>query len=265
MEYLGFVASLLMGIVLGLIGGGGAILTVPILVYIFAVPPIVATSYSLFVVGTTALIGSILYLRRREIDFKIGIGFALPSVIGVNISRGFIIPRLPDVVADFGAFVLTKEVLIMSTFAFVMVLASYSMIKKRTYHQKPQLYSISRILLLGLQGLLVGLTAGFVGAGGGFLIIPALVLMAGLPMKIAVGTSLLTIAFQSLLGILGDISRGLVIDWNLLGPITVFAVGGILIGSSFAHKFKEKMLKEIFGWLVLLMGLAILLEQIRHL
>lgn len=265
MEYLGFVASFAMGITLGLLGGGGSILTVPILVYLFALPPTIATGYSLFIVGTTALIGSLMYIRKGEIDFQAVVAFAIPSVAGVNVSRGIIIPQIPTVLFQFGAFALTKEILVMVAFAVLMVAASYSMIKKKGDRKPMETHSIKRFALIGLQGLVVGIIAGFVGAGGGFLIIPVLVFMVGLSMRIAVGTSLAIIAIQSLLGFVGDLSRGINIDWSLLVTVATFAVVGIVVGSKFAHKIKEQKLKTAFGWFVLFMGLAIFLEQVRHL
>lgn len=265
MEFLGFAASIAMGVTLGLMGGGGSILTVPILVYLFALSPMVATGYSLFIVGLTALIGSFMYIRTGDVDLRTGLAFALPSVIGVNLSRGWVIPQIPSVIAQVGSFALTKEILVMLTFAFLMVGASYSMIKKKTDQKPMQARPDLRFALIALQGLIVGAVAGFVGAGGGFLIIPALVFLAGLSMRIAVGTSLMIIAFQSLLGFAGDVSRGLEIDWSLLGGVATFAAFGIMMGSAFAHKIKEQKLKSAFGWFVLVMGITILAEQIRHL
>lgn len=265
MEFIGYTASLAMGITLGLMGGGGSILTVPILVYLFALSPMISTGYSLFVVGTTALIGSIMYIRKGDIDLQAGITFALLSVIGVNVSRGLIIPKIPSVVAHVGSFALTKEILVMATFATLMVVASYSMIKRKKDQKPMEAQPAVRIALIATVGLFVGIIAGFVGAGGGFLIIPALVFLAGLSMRIAVGTSLMIIALQSLLGFAGDISRGLIVDWSLLGTVTAFAVVGIIAGSAVAHKIKEQKLKTAFGWFVLFMGVSILLEQLRHL
>lgn len=266
MEIFGFVACFLMGIILGVMGGGGAILTVPIMVYLFQYSPLVATSHSLFIVGLTALAGSTMYIRRGDINFKIGLTFAIPSIIGVNLARGLIIPTLPTEILTVGRFTLTKEILVMFTFSVLMVAASYSMIKKRQDLEKQnQPVNFIRLLKLTLQGLLVGLIAGFVGAGGGFLIIPALVLFAGLTMRVAVGTSLMIIALQSLLGFWGDIQRGLHPEWNFLVPVAMIAIVGIFFGALIAQKFKEQKLKVAFGWFVLLMGTSILLEQLRHL
>lgn len=265
MQYLGYIASILMGIILGVMGGGGSILTVPILVYLFALSPLVATGYSLFVVGTAALIGSIMYVRNKDVDFQAGLAFALPSVIGVNISRGLIIPNIPDAIVQFDSFVLTKEILIMTTFAALMIAASYSMIKKQQDQKQITKQSFVKFAWIALQGLIVGTIAGFVGAGGGFLIIPALVLMAGLTMRKAVGTSLVIIAIQSLLGFAGDLSRGFMVDWSILLVVTAFSVIGIAIGFSIVHKIKEQKLKITFGWFILMMGIFIFVEQLSRL
>lgn len=206
-----------------------------------------------------------MYIRKGDVDLQIGFAFALPSVIGVNISRGIVIPQIPAIVAQIGTFVLTKEILVMVTFATLMVAASYAMIQKKSDRKPMNGPLLARIALVGIQGLTVGLVAGFVGAGGGFLIIPALVFVAGLTMRIAVGTSLLIIAFQSLLGFASDLARGLSVDWSLLGAVATFAVIGIVAGSAIAHKIKEQKLKTTFGWFVLIMGVTILLEQLSHL
>lgn len=265
MEMMGYIASFMMGITLGMMGGGGSILTVPIMVYLFSLSPTVATGYSLFIVGVTALIGSAMYIRKREIDFKVALFFAFPSVIGVNVSRGIVIPWIPEIVLNLGRFPLTKEILIMLVFATLMIAASYSMIKKRVEKKSVNTQPFFRIVLIALLGLLVGLIAGFVGAGGGFLIIPVLVLMAGLPIRVAIGTSLLIIALQSLLGFMGDVSRGIDVNWSLMSRVAFFAVTGIIVGSSITHTIQEQKLKTSFGWFILIMGTAILMEQIHHL
>lgn len=265
MELLGFTASFLMGITLGVMGGGGSILTVPIMVYLFSMTPTLAAGYSLFVVGFTALIGSLFYIRRGDVDFKTGTTFALPSVIGVNFSRGFILPRMPQELFKIGDFVLTKEVFVMAAFAVLMIAASVSMIKKRAERMPMNAHPALQLLIVGIQGLVVGAIAGFVGAGGGFLIIPALVLLAGLHMRVAIGTSLMIIAVQSLLGFAGDVARGIEVNWTLLQLVSISACAGIIAGSAIAHKIKEQKLKVAFGWFVLILGSGIFIEQLRHL
>lgn len=265
MEISGFIASFIMGIVLGVMGGGGSILTVPIMVYLFHFSPSMATGYSLFVVGVTALIGGAMYVRKGDVDIKVGLWFAIPSIIGVNIARGLIVPAIPETVANFLGVILTKDILVMTIFSILMVAASYSMIRVRKVRSKVELASSMQNFVIAFQGLIVGIIAGFVGAGGGFLIIPALVLLAGLSMRIAVGTSLMIIAVQSLLGFAGDVSRGSHIDWTFLIAVAATAAVGIVFGSAIAHKINEQKLKKAFGWFVLAMGTSILIEQVRHL
>lgn len=266
MEVVGYLASFAMGLILGIMGGGGSILTVPILVYLFGISPILATHYSLFVVGITALAGSILYIRKRDIDWKISFMFAIPSMIGVSLSRRWLIPKIPSTIFSFNIFTLTKENLIMFAFAILMITASYSMIRKKYGGKKSiRTHPVWRSTLVGFQGIIVGLVAGFVGAGGGFLIIPTLVLLAGLSMRVAIGTSLMIIAFQSLAGFASEFSRETIVNWPLLGKIAFIALVGITLGSTVAHKIKEQNLKIAFGWFVLTMGAIIFIEQFHRL
>lgn len=264
MEVLGYLASVLMGLSLGLIGGGGSILTVPILVYLFSLQPVVATGYSLFIVGLTALFGGINFMRQGQVDFKTGLIFAGPSFLGVYASRSWVIPALPDPVFQWAGFEMSKNMLMMVVFAVLMILASYSMIRRpaSTPKEKKNIPAIQRYLLIALEGLLVGGVTGFVGAGGGFLIIPALVILVGLPMKRAVGTSLFIIAIKSLFGFAGDLQRNPHIDWQLLLTISAIAIGGIFAGTWLSRFVAEDKLKKAFGWFVLVMGSGILLQQL---
>ncbi len=259
MIILGWLGAIVMGITLGLIGGGGSILTVPILVYFLDIPPVLATAYSLFVVGLTALVGSFSYMKQQLVDFRTGFVFAVPAFFGVFLMRRFGVPLLPDIIFTVGEFEVTKALLVMAVFAIVMILASVSMIRdnKQQEADGPLQYNYP---LIGAEGLLVGGVTGFVGAGGGFLIIPALVVLAKLPMKQAVGTSLMIIAFKSLFGFLGDLgSRE--IDWTFLLIFSALATVGILGGSYLGRYISGNKLKPIFGWFVLVMGLFILLKE----
>lgn len=267
MEIFGYVASLFMGLSLGLIGGGGSILTVPILVYIFAINPVLATAYSLFIVGLTAFFGGLFYLKKGDVDLKTGFVFAVPSFVGVYLTRAYVIPKLSDPVFSWGTSVVSKPLFIMIVFALLMVVASISMIrtKRPAKTSVPALQTSRRLLLISLEGLVVGTITGFVGAGGGFLIIPALVLIVGMPMKIAVGTSLFIIAVKSLLGFVGDVQHQAFIDWTLLLTVAGVAVAGLFVGVSLSKKVSEQSLKKGFGYFVLLMGTVILLDQIHSL
>ncbi len=270
MEIAGYIASVFMGLSLGMIGGGGSILTVPILVYLFAINPITATAYSLFIVGSTALVGGVSYLKKGEVDLKTGLVFAVPSFIGVYFTRAYVVPSLPDPVFTVGTVIFSKPLLIMLVFAVLMVVASISMIKtKKAETKKAELSLLAKFSLISLEGLVVGGVTGFVGAGGGFLIIPALVVLVGMPMKIAVGTSLFIIAAKSLIGFLGDLQHysniSSEIQWSLLAAITGIAVVGLFMGMFLTKKVSEKGLKKGFGYFVLVMGAFILFDQIKKL
>lgn len=267
MELLGYAASVLMGLSLGMIGGGGSILTVPILVYLFQVNPILATGYSLFIVGLTSLIGGVSNYFKGTVDLKTGFIFALPSFVGVYLSRAYVVPQLPDPVFSIGSLMIGKSFLIMAVFAVLMVLASVSMIrdkKDKTPAQTKVLSLPKRMALIALEGLVVGGITGFVGAGGGFLIIPALVVLVGMPMKIAVGTSLFIISLKSLIGFIGDLQSQASIDWILLFSISTISIAGLFGGMLFANRVPEKALKKGFGYFVLLMGAFVLFDQIKN-
>ena len=263
MEIIGYLGAVLMGMSLGLIGGGGSILTVPILVYLFGVNAELSTAYSLFIVGLTSLFGSFSHMKMGNIHWKTAIVFGIPSIISVYITRHFIVPAIPPVLISTSSFVLDKDMGILILFAVIMVLASYSMIKKgkpKAQNEEEEIaYNYPLILV---EGAVVGLVTGLVGAGGGFLIIPALVILAKLPMKQAVGTSLIIIASKSLLGFLGDLGRGQIIDWQFLLVFSAIAVVGIFLGASLSKKISGDKLKPAFGWFVLIMGIYIIVKTL---
>ncbi len=256
----GYLASVLIGISLGLIGGGGSILTVPVLVYLFSVDAVLATTYSLFVVGSTSAIGSVAYFKKRLISPRTAILFGIPSIFSVSFTRTYIVPAIPDRLFQIGSFTLTKGILLMLLFALLMILASFSMIRKQdtARENSERNFSVVRVLL---QGLGVGAITGLIGAGGGFLVIPALVNMLKLPMKKAVGTSLLIIAANSLMGFFFSLGNQH-IRWSFLLSIAAIAVIGILIGSFLSAKIEGKKLKPAFGWFVLIMGIYIIIKEI---
>jgi uncharacterized membrane protein YfcA len=260
MEITGFIASVFIGIFLGLIGGGGSILTVPVLVYLFHIEPVLATAYSLFIVGVTGAIGSGSYFLKGLVNIKTAIIFGIPSVIAVFLTRAYIVPAIPDEVLHVQQFILTKNMLLMLLFAVLMIIASYSMIKKeKPVAESAAVQSFNYPLIL-IEGSVVGILTGLVGAGGGFLIIPALVLLSKLPMKEAVGTSLVIIAAKSLIGFLGENEIN-AIDWMLLVKVTAFAIGGLIIGMRLFKKISGEKLKPAFGWFVFIMGLYILIKE----
>ncbi|MEY3647983.1 MAG: hypothetical protein RLZ13_868 [Bacteroidota bacterium] len=259
---IGFASAILIGVSLGLIGGGGSILTVPVLVYILGVNPVLATAYSLFVVGSTSLVGAATYMKKGLVNYKTALVFAIPSFIAVFLTRKFLVPALPDPLFTVGEAIITKNIGIMVFFALIMLAASYSMITAKKCvdcdENEPVVFNFP---MIALEGSVVGVITGIVGAGGGFLIIPALVLLAKLPMKMAVGTSLLIIAAKSLIGFLGDLSTQ-TIDWQLLLIFTSLSIVGIFIGSALSKKINEKILKTGFGWFVLVMGIYIITKEL---
>lgn len=260
-EILGFIGALVIGLILGLIGGGGSILTVPILVYALSLNPVIATAYSLFVVGTTSLVGALQNMRKGMVDFKTAIIFAIPAFIAVYLTRAYLIPAIPNHLFEIGGYRVTKNLAIMLFFAVIMLLASFSMITSKQQKNEEETQINYNYPLIIIEGLVVGVITGIVGAGGGFLIIPALVLLAKLPMKKAVATSLLIIAIKSLIGFLGDI-QNLEIDWMFLLPFTAFSIVGIFVGIWFNKFIDGKRLKKSFGWFILVMGLYILYKEL---
>jgi uncharacterized membrane protein YfcA len=261
MEIIGYFASALIGISLGLIGGGGSILTVPVLVYLFHVDAVMATAYSLFIVGATSLVGTFPKYKQGLVNIKTGLIFGIPSIAAVYLTRKFIVPAIPTELFVVGDFMVTKSILMMLLFATLMVFASISMIrdaKPVAVADNSKGFNYPMILL---EGAVVGMLTGLVGAGGGFLIIPALVLFTGLPMKEAVGTSLMIIAAKSLIGFTGDLGH-FTIDWNLLLTVSAIAIAGIFLGNYLSLKIVGSKLKKGFGWFVLIMGIYIIMKEL---
>jgi uncharacterized membrane protein YfcA len=257
----GYIASLIIGLSLGLIGGGGSILTVPVLVYLFGIDPVTATAYSLFIVGSTSLVGVIPKYNNGEVNLKTAVIFGIPSMVAVYATRAFLVPALPDEIFSIGDFIITKALLMMMLFAILMVFASVSMIRENNNKNEKEEKQVFNYPMILLEGTVVGLLTGLVGAGGGFLIIPALVILSKLPMKQAVGTSLLIIAAKSLFGFTGDIGKQH-IDWQLLLSVTTLAIIGIFIGNALSKKISAGSLKKAFGWFVLVMGIYIIVKEL---
>ena len=259
MEIAGYIASFFIGISLGLIGSGGSILTLPVLVYLFGLTPGIAISYSLFVVGATSLVGSFNSYLKKLIDFKTALLFGISSVITVFVTRKFILPLIPDVILV-GNYSLSFSILTMVLFAILMLLASIKMITAKPIKEET-IEADKNLSILLLYGIGIGLITGFLGAGGGFLLIPALVLILKLPTKKAIGTSLLIIALNSTVGFLADAGRH-EIEWKFLLTITAIAITGVLFGGFLNKKIEADKLKKGFGWFVLIMGIYIIVKEL---
>ena len=260
-EILGYFGALLIGIVLGLIGGGGSILTVPILVYALGLSPVMATAYSLFVVGSTAFVGAVRNMFKKMVDFRTAIVFAIPAFIAVYLTRALLIPAIPNELFKIQDFTITKDLAIMLFFAGVMLFTSISIIRDNRDSENTSSNKKYNYPLIIIEGLVVGIITGIVGAGGGFLIIPALVLFAGLPMKRAVATSLLIISIKSLIGFIGDV-QNLQIDWPFLLMFTAISIIGIFIGIWLNKFIDGKKLKKGFGYFVFIMAIYIIYKEL---
>lgn len=263
MEIIAYFASALIGISLGLIGGGGSILTVPVMVYLFGVNPLLATSYSLFIVGTTSLVGAYQNFRNNLVSIRTALLFGLSSIITVFVIRKFLVPILPTQLFSIGGFQVTSNMMTMVLFALLMLVASFSMIKDKAIIETKSPANSGHTLRLLIYGVGIGFATGLLGAGGGFLLIPTLVILLGLPMKEAVGTSLMIIAMNSLVGFTGDLGH-FQIDWLFLFKVTGIALAGLFFGIFLSKKVDGSKLKRGFGWFVLIMGGFILIKELLH-
>jgi len=262
MQILGYFAAILIGLSLGMVGSGGSILTVPVLVYLMGVNPLLATTSSLFIVGCTSFIGGLRAYSKKLIHFKAVTEFGLPSIFSIFITRHYILPAIPHELFSIGNTVITKDIMLMVVFALLMLAASYSVMRStHEIHEVEERDHPGKAISMVLLGLAIGVVTGLLGAGGGFLIIPSLVLFLKLPMKTAVGTSLLLVAINSLFGFLFSLKQ-FEYDWTLLLTFTVLSGIGIFIGSRLAEKIPGNKLKKGFGWFLLVMAVFILIKEI---
>lgn len=263
MIWISILLMLIVGITLGILGSGGSILTLPILIYVAHLEPVTATSYTLFIVGISALFGSTRNMFSGLIDFKVLLFFGIPSLLSVYATRYFILPSLPNILFELAGLKVSKDLFLITFLAFLMIIAAVTMLRKGNKEKSNlNLNPIQSFFIILIQGIVVGLVTGFVGAGGGFLIIPALVNFCNIPIKKAITTSLAIIAVNASIGFLGDVSKGIVIDYVLLSYFTISSLLGTFIGLYFSKSIKENQLKIIFGWFVLIMGLFIFVKEL---
>ncbi len=266
-EIVAYGLALLIGVVMGMIGGGGSILTVPVFVYLLSMDEEPATACSLFVVGLVAFVGGIRYLSKKQVDLMAAVAFLIPSVPAVYLTRKYLVQAIPEVIFSTDSVVFTRGTFMMLLFALVMIVAAISMLrnhKNKLAQEGEGLFSAkpSDYVKIVIEGAVVGVITGLIGAGGGFLIVPALVVFAKIPMRIAVGTSLVIIAAKSLIGFLGDLGQGYPIDWEFLILFSIIAIIGLLSGVFFSGYVSSKQLKKGFGWFVLAMAVVILLIEL---
>lgn len=261
LDNLPYLSALVVGFVMGLLGGGGSILTIPIFVYVFGIEPLLATAYSLFVVGSAATVGTFKNFQQKTIHLRTGLLFGVPSLIGTYVTRRYILPNLPDTLCTIGTLTISLDLFIMILLASMMLIASISMIFRNSNVQVNEETDNSKANVTVVLGLIIGLLTGFVGAGGGFIIIPALIFLTRLPVKVAIGTSLFIIMMKSFVGFLGDLQTT-TMDWQFLIIFSILAAIGILIGILVAKRTKAKNLKVIFGWFILLVGVFIIFKEV---
>jgi uncharacterized membrane protein YfcA len=262
MNVIGYFAAILIGISLGMIGSGGSILTVPVLVYLMNIHPLLATTSSLFIVGTTSLAGGIRAYVKKQVDFKSVTEFGIPSIFSIFLTRHFLLPVIPQYLFSIGNVKVSRDMFLMLVFAAMMIIVSVTILQSKENRRAipPDKEQIGKAIQLALYGLIIGVITGLLGAGGGFIIIPFLVFICRLPMKTAVGTSLLIIAINSLFGFLFSLKQ-FDYNWTILVSFTILAIGGIFIGSWFADKIPGALLKKGFGWFVLIMAVYIILKE----
>ncbi len=259
-----------MGVILGVIGGGGSILTVPILVYLMGIEADVATGYSLLIVGATAALGTIAYFKNGLVDVKASILFAIPSIIAVYLSRAYLMPSIPDELLT-APIQINKNTAIMVLFALLM-LSSAALMLRKTYKSEAatsadaitpkKMGQGAKIGLIMFEGAVVGVVTGILGAGGGFLIIPALVLFLNMPMKNAVGSSLFIIALKSLLGFTGDLQAGIELDLSLIAFMLTATCAGMIVSTIIAKKVKGTALQKFFAFFTLIIAIIIISKEL---
>lgn len=258
LEIFGYVASVCIGLILGLLGGGGSILSIPILVYLFHIDAVLASAYSLFIVGTTSFVGAIPKYKEHLVNIRAGLLFGIPSIVSTFITRKWIVHALPDIIIESDSVVISKRLLLLGLFGILMIVASISMIRGRQIPISDE--DRIRTVWLIIQGIFIGFLTGLVGAGGGFLIIPSLVILTRLNFKTAVGTSLFIISINSFSGFMGDVLN-YPMNWTFLLEITSLAVMGIFIGNNLSTRISSLKLRKAFGWFVLAMGCFILFRE----
>lgn len=258
---LGYAGAILTGVVLGLLGGGGALFSIPVLVYLFHIPPAVATGYSFFLIGVTATFGVAQNVRKQLINYSVALYYGVPSVLTVFVVRKFVIHQLPDIILQGGGISISKDFLILTLLSLMMLLAGYRMaIDSNRTQDKPHQNNYPLLALIAIGG---GFFLGLVGAGGGFLMTPALIYFAGLDMRKALATSLLLVMVNSFIGFLGDVGASPHWDARFLFKFSCFSLLGMALGMYLLQYIDVIKLKKYFGWLMLCIGVLIFFRELH--
>lgn len=260
MEVLGFTISVLMGISLGLLGGGGSLFAVPVLVYIFGINATLSSMYSNFMVGITAGIGFYGYYLKDLVCFKSALDFLFPAITSIVLFKEYLIPLLPDTFSVFDFQMVSKSSLILILTGLLMLIAAIRMLARDENKSLNQTYEVESVYLM-LSGIVIGGLTAFIGIGGGFLIVPALLAYGKLPMKRAVGTALLIIFLKSFTGFSIDLLQ-VQLDWPFLLKFSSFGLAGMLAGIYLSGLVPNEKLKKGFAWLILGVGSMVLIKEL---
>jgi len=260
MEIIGYVWASLIGVLMGLLGGGGSVLTIPVFVYLFGLSEGYAAAYSLFVIGSTSTVGAINNVIKNNVDFYCALLVGIPSISSVFLTTRFLVPNIPSEIFSVNNFTLIRSKAMMIIFSLLLIVAAILILKKNSESLKqitPKKASKSFLMFLGMS---IGLLAGLVGVGGGFLIVPILVLVANIPMKKAVGTTLLIIALNSALGFIGHLFNK-TIDWAFLLPFSLVSILGIIVGMYLSRFVSGAKLKKGFAYFLLVMVVYVMYAE----
>lgn len=257
MTFLVLALAGIIGIILGLVGAGGAIIAVPILVYLMGIDQSVASGYALFTIAIASAVGAVPYVRRTEVYWPAVYSFGSVALVTTGLVRRFVVPMIPQSFIVAGDKV-TDDTFLMIVFALMMFIAAIGMIRAGAGSRMLEPAPASR---LALAGFVVGVLSAVLGVGGGFLIVPALVLWSGIDMKKAVGTSLVLISANSTVGVLADMTSGMEYDWTFLLTFTGLMSAGILVGARLSRHIDGERLKTGFGWLVLAIGTIVMSRE----
>ena len=257
----GFALVFFIGVIMGTIGAGGSILTSAVLVYVFCISPVLSASYTLLNVCTISIIGFVQYYRKGLVDINMGLLYALPTLLMVFCMRRFIMPAIPDIIFSNERFTITKNLLVMLAFSLLMITIAWSMIRRPVYTPAVNQKRPSSFVMI-LPGIFTGLLTGFAGAGGGFVIVPALVFFGGLEIKKAIGTSLFIIAINTSTGFIGDYSAGVNYDWFFLIKLVAATVAGMVLSGRIMVKMSNEKLRRLFAYTILTMGCWVIIREL---